>query len=91
MVVQVRASDAEDAAGTLTVEVSTDGGASWHAADWASGTLYDFIWATPAGEDGVIYTLVARATDKSANATTSTSVLVAVDNVLVESLASAAK
>ncbi len=91
VVVQVRASDAEDAAGTLTVEVSTDGGASWQAAVSTTWTLYDFNWATPAGVNGAIYTLVARATDSSGNTTTSSFIQVAVDNVLVEPLASVAK
>ncbi len=91
MVVQGDASDLEDAAGTLTVEVSTDGGVSWNAAVSVSGTLYDYSWATPVGKDGVEYTLVARAVDGSAMATTTPSMPVTVDNVDAGPLASAAK
>jgi len=91
VVVQVRARDAEDAAGTLKVDVSTDGGERWKAAVSVSWILYDFIWPTPAGEDGAIYTLVARAADSSGNTTTSSPILVAVDNVAVDALASAAE
>lgn len=90
VLVEVRASDAQDAAGTLIVEVSTDGGETWYEAVSSAWTLYEFSWATPAGEDDVIYTLMARATDSSGSETTSTAILVAVDNV-GEPLASVAQ
>jgi hypothetical protein len=91
VVVQVRASDAEDEAGTLRVEVSTDGGKIWRRAASATWILYDYRWVTPAGADGVTYSLLARATDSAGNMTTSSTILVAVDNVFIEPLASVAK
>ena len=90
VVVQVDAKDLEDAEGTLTVEVSTDGGATWNVAKSASGTLYDYSWVTLAGTDGAAYTLVARAADSSAVTTKSESIPVTVDNVDGASFASAA-
>jgi hypothetical protein len=91
VLVQIYASDVEDAAGTLKVEVSIDGGVSWNTAVSTYGTLYDYSWTTPAGEDGVVHTLVARATDESANVTTSESILATVDNVGTTRVASAAQ
>ncbi len=90
VVVQIRASDDQDAPGTLNVQVSFDDGVIWFTAISVLGTLYDFNWETPAGEDGVLYTLVARATDMSGNMAESRSILVAVDNVFAEKLASSA-
>jgi hypothetical protein len=88
--VHVIASDLEDWAGTLRVEVSTDGGVNWNRADPVVATLYVFSWATPASTYGLNRTLVARATDTSANATMSRAVPVTVENVEGRSLASAA-
>ncbi len=91
VVVHIIASDLEDAAGTLTVEVSTDGGGTWNRADPVVGTLYIFSWATPAGAHGLNRRLVARAKDTAANATASAPVPVTVDNIGRGPIASAAK
>lgn len=88
--VQIIASDVEDAAGTLTVEVSSDGGATWNRAKPELGTLYTYVWVTPAGTDSLNRQLVARATDSAANTTTSRKVPVLVNNKGTRSLASAA-
>ena len=62
--VKVDASDPEDPAGSLFVEVSTDG-ATWDAAAWNAGTgLYEFSWDTAANGDGPA-TIEARATDSA--------------------------
>ncbi len=80
VVVRVDASDAEDYLGTLWVEVSTDGGATWNKAEWALGSFYDYQWQTPVGAADAQFTLVARAADKSANETQSAAVPVIVNN-----------
>ena len=73
MVVEVRASDFEDAPGTLAVDVSTDGGRTWQQASAVSGTLYEYKWNAHRS-DGSSYALIARATDRGANMTQSATV-----------------
>ena len=90
----VAAGDAEDAVGSLDVQVSIDGGAS-QAATYNGGTGYHFdaakkisgtgyyeaSWTTPASDDGVIHTIDATATDSASNVTPASQVSVTVDNV----------
>ena len=90
VVVHVIASDQEDEAGSLKVEVSMDGGISWNRADSVVATLYTFNWATPADMRGFNLMLVARATDRAANATRSRLVPVTVNNISGRSVASVA-
>ena len=79
--VQVDASDAEDDAVplTLNVEVSIDGGATWHNAPSTGGTSYagnlDSTSVTDGGQ-----TIDARATDSDGNISPVASVNVTVDN-----------
>ena len=77
--VQVDASDAEDSASDLAVEVAIDGGA-WQAASWV-GTdgVHEYDWDTTSVGDGD-HAVEARATDSGGNSTSS-SVTVTVDNV----------
>ena len=91
VVVQVDASDVEDALGTLNVEVSTDGGVSWNRAYWTIGTFYEYRWETPTATEDMKYTLIARAADSSAKRTESASIPVIVDNIETGSLAHPAK
>ena len=78
--VRVDASDADEPAGALDVEVSADGGSSWAPAAWnsANGT-YEFVWDTTLHNEGGA-TLQARATDAAANTVLSAAVPVTVDN-----------
>jgi len=62
--VQIDASDVEDAAGSLTVEWTVDGG-SWQTASW-TGTYYEATWDTTLSNDGA-HSLNARAADSDAN------------------------
>jgi len=78
--IQVDATDAEDAAGTLTVEVAIDGGA-WQATTYNSASgYYELDWDTTAVADGS-HTIDARATDSAANTGYASQVTVTVDNV----------
>ncbi|MCA9969910.1 MAG: Ig-like domain-containing protein, partial [Anaerolineales bacterium] len=61
------------------VEVSTDAGASWHAASGA--TAWYYVWALPPDEDGVSHTILARATDTAGYSTLSAPLTVTVDRV----------
>ncbi|MCP3976661.1 MAG: hypothetical protein GY720_19415 [bacterium] len=62
--VKIDANDPEDPAGTLLVEVSTDG-ATWNAATWNAGQVrYDYDWDTSANGDGPA-TIEARVTDSA--------------------------
>ncbi|MFQ5859638.1 MAG: Ig-like domain-containing protein, partial [Anaerolineae bacterium] len=77
--IQVDAADDRDAAGTLTVEVSIDGGA-WQAATYKSGSgYYELDWDTTAVTDGS-HSIDARATDSVANTTNAAQVTVSLDN-----------
>ncbi|MGH2739852.1 MAG: S8 family peptidase [Actinomycetota bacterium] len=77
--IQVQASDTEDAAGALTVEVRTDGGV-WQAATWNGGTSrYERSWNTTSVADGS-HTIDARATDSASNVTNAIQVSVTVNN-----------
>jgi len=75
----VNALDAQDANGTLTVQVRIDSGA-WQTAAWNAGAgRYQFNWNTASVTNGS-HTITARATD-SANATVTTgSISVNVNN-----------
>jgi len=77
--VQVDATDAEDAEGDLTVEVSIDSG-GWVTADYnfVSG-YYEFGWGTTGVSDGT-HTIDASASDSSDNTIDATQVTVIVDN-----------
>jgi hypothetical protein len=78
--VNVSASDLEDAAGTLDVEVSTNGGSTWHDAAWnASAGAYRYAWNTINASDGS-HTLVARSRDSAGHFETSPPVAVTVTN-----------
>lgn len=79
--ISVAAEDAEDDLGTLEVEVSIDGGATWAAATYQAGTgAYEYAWDTTVSADGDT-TLLARATDSNANTGTSPGLVVTVDNL----------
>jgi len=78
--VQVDAADNEDAVGTLTVEVSIDGGA-WQMAAYNSGSgYYEYGWDSTAVADGS-HTINARATDSGGNATDANQISVTTENV----------
>jgi len=62
--VQIDASDAEDAAGSLIVEWNVDGG-GWQTASW-TGTYYEATWDTTLFSDGA-HALNARAADSDTN------------------------
>ncbi|MHC4323655.1 MAG: S8 family serine peptidase [Planctomycetota bacterium] len=78
--IQVDATDAEDAEGDLTVEVSLDSG-GWALASYnlASG-YYELGWDTTGLTDETPHTIDARTTDNGANITNATQVTVTVDN-----------
>jgi hypothetical protein len=77
--VQVDASDAEDSAGSLSVEVTIDGGV-WNAALYSSSSgVYQYDWDTSEVADAD-YTIEARATDSGDNTVGSDVVSVSVDN-----------
>jgi PKD repeat protein len=79
--VQIEATDAEDAAGSLTVEWNVDGGA-WESAIYDGGSgYYEAEWHTGGGlVDEGPHTLKARATDSAAQSGESVVVNVTVDN-----------
>jgi len=79
VIVQVNAADVEDAAGSLAVQVSIDGGAYQAAAYNASSGHYELIWDTNGVSDGA-HTVDARATDSGANTTNASQVGVTVNN-----------
>jgi len=69
--IQVSASDLEDAVGTLDVEVSTNGGSTWHDATWnSSAGAYRYAWNTINASDGS-HSLVARSRDSAGHVETS--------------------
>jgi len=77
--IQVDAADDRDAKGTLTVEVSIEGGA-WHTATYNSASgYYELDWDTTTVADGS-HTIDARATDSAGNTTNAAQVTVTVDN-----------
>jgi serine protease AprX len=64
--IKVNATDAEDAAGSLDVEVSVDGGA-WQAVGYNGSTgYYELGWATAGLTDGS-HSIDARVTDSASN------------------------
>ncbi|MEE9299924.1 MAG: Ig-like domain-containing protein, partial [Alphaproteobacteria bacterium] len=77
--IEVNASDTEDAAGTLNVEVSIDGG-TWQSTTYngISG-LYEWVWDTTMATDAS-HTIDARATDSNPNVTNAGQVTVTVSN-----------
>ena len=69
--IRVNASDVEDAAGTLDVEVSVDGGSTWLPATYLPAQdRYRLMWNTTASPNGALF-VKARATDSSNNVTIS--------------------
>ncbi|MCC6857559.1 MAG: M36 family metallopeptidase [Bryobacterales bacterium] len=77
--ISISASDAQDAAGTLTVQWQVDGG-DWQSAVYNSGTgKYEAVWDSLAGSDGN-HTITARATDSGSLAATDSNAVI-VDNV----------
>jgi hypothetical protein len=78
--IQVNATDAEDAQGSLQVEVSLDGG-GWQTTTYNStSSFYELSWdTTPAAEGS--HTLDARAIDSASNMTNAAQVTVTVDNL----------
>jgi len=76
--IEIAASDAEDGAGSLTVQWSIDGGSTWSPASWNGGT-YDGSWDSTGVTDGPAL-VEARATDSASNTTNATPVTVTVDN-----------
>ena len=76
--IEISASDAEDAEGSLVVEWSVDG-STWSPTTW-SGTAYDGSWESTLLPDGDAV-VEARATDSGSNTTNATPVTVTVDNV----------
>jgi serine protease AprX len=77
--IEVDASDTEDAAGTLNVEVQIDGG-TWQSATYNGGSgLYEWVWDTAMATDGS-HTIDARATDSATNTTNAGQVTVTVNN-----------
>ena len=79
MILQVQASDVEDAAGTLDVDISIDSG-SWQNATWnAATTRYELAWDTTGAANGG-HTIDARATDSAANTGNAPQLNVTVDN-----------
>ncbi|MCP3976353.1 MAG: hypothetical protein GY720_17855 [bacterium] len=78
--VSVDATDADEPAGGLTVEVSTDAGASWQPATWNVGlSRYEFLWDTTGEPEGAA-TIDARATDSDLNTVNAAQIPVIVDN-----------
>ena len=76
-VVTVRVSaDDNDPAGTLDVDVSTDGGGAWNAAAW-NGSQYTYAWDTSVNGDGPA-TVRARVTDSGGSTVHATPVNVTV-------------
>jgi hypothetical protein len=77
--IQVNATDDRDGAGTLTVEVSIDGGAFQAATYNAGNDRYEYSWDTTLETDGA-HTIDARATDSAAQTTNASQISVTVDN-----------
>jgi hypothetical protein len=78
--IQVNATDAQDAAGTLSVQVQIDGGA-WQAATYnGTASRYQLNWNTTTVSEGS-HTIGARATDSGTFTTVATPISVTVDNV----------
>jgi len=78
--IEIAATDTEDPAGSLTVEWSVDGGASWDSAAWNAGSgRYEASWITTVEPDGTAL-IDAQATDTAANPSTATPINVTVDN-----------
>ncbi len=76
---ELRATDVEDDSSQLAVEVSTDAGVTWAAADWNAATMrFDYTLDVTATPDGPI-DLMARATDTDGRTTTITAPFI-VDN-----------
>ena len=76
--IQVDATDDRDAEGTLTVEISVDGGL-WQAVTYNSGSgYYEMSWDTTTETDD-LHTIDARATDSGANTTYANQVTVTVE------------
>ncbi len=70
----------DDPIGSLIVEISTNGGASWHSAGWSPGSFrYEYQWDTTSEADGPV-TIEARATDSDGNVGIAAPVAVTVDN-----------
>ena len=78
--IEIAATDAEDAKGTLFVEWSTDGGANWIPAAWG-GTTYDASWNTTGESEGAAQ-IWARALDSDTNTGSAAPVGVTVNNAL---------
>ncbi|MCP3973399.1 MAG: hypothetical protein GY720_02770, partial [bacterium] len=79
--VLVNATD-DDPIGTLTVEVSTDSGATWNPTTWLPGiSRYEYVWDTTAEVDGPA-TITARATDSDVTTSTATPVAVTINNAV---------
>ena len=79
VILQVQASDAEDAVGALDVDISIDGG-GWQSAGWNGATgQYEFDWDTTGAANGG-HTIDARATDSFPNTGNATPRGVTVDN-----------
>ena len=77
--IQVDATDAEDAPGSLSVEVSINGG-TWQPAAYNSGTgYYELSWDTRAITDGPV-TIDSGATDSANNTRNASQATVTVDN-----------
>jgi hypothetical protein len=80
VLIQVSAVDDLDPTGTLTVEVSIDGGA-WLPAEWQAGLgVYEYKWLTNPTDNGVPYTIDARATDFALNEGNAAPVNIIVDH-----------
>lgn len=77
-IIQVDATDIEDTQGTLTVEVSIDGGSGQTASYNSISGYYELDWDTD-GQDGS-HTIDASATDSGTNTTDAIQVTVTVDN-----------
>jgi len=80
-IIKVDAVDDLDTLGTLTAEVSVDGGATWQLASY-NGTsgFYEYVWDTVAAGNGA-FTIDARAADSAANVGNATQVNVTIDNL----------
>lgn len=77
--IQVQATDAEDPAGSLAVDVRIDGGA-WQTAPWNSGTgRYERNWDTTTVANGS-HTIDARATDSASQVANAAQIAVTVSN-----------
>ena len=78
-VVAIAATD-DDALGSLSVDLSVDGAATWLAAPWNSSTnRYELIWNTTSHPDGPA-TLLARALDSDGHSSVSAAHQVTISN-----------